>query len=177
MESTAGKIRRSKKRHEERNTVGIWWQRLGCGSIAYDKLPSTNSRQIAFYVGLDDLLRQSDVIALRYHLLVSEQSIIDNTNTNMKDAVIVLNNNRYSIFIKRDLVGVLHGEKVHDAGPEVVSAKPITENNPLLRTRNCMSTPHIHGAPNRKQTARLTDTAASNLAQYRSGLPMNVVSP
>ena len=57
----------------------------------------------------------------------------------------------------------------------MVSAEPIKPDNPLLKAKNCLITPHISWAP-RESRKRLMDIAVENLAQFMKGTPINVVN-
>jgi glycerate dehydrogenase len=64
---------------------------------------------------------------------------------------------------------------VAGAAVDVVSAEPIAENNPLLKAKNCIITPHIAWAP-KESRIRLMKTAVENLAAFVIGSPINVVN-
>ena len=69
----------------------------------------------------------------------------------------------------------LKSGKLYAAALDVVAQEPVWEDNPLLRCKNCLITPHIAWAP-RESRQRLMDIAVQNLASYLKGKPVNVVS-
>lgn len=149
---------------------------LGMKVLAYDSFENETGRQIAEYVGLDTLLESSDVISLHCPLFPETKEIINkDTIARMKDGVIILNNSRGPLIAEQDLADALNSGKVYAAGLDVVSTEPICENNPLLKAKNCLITPHISWAP-KESRQRLMDIAVDNLAQFVKGNPVNVVN-
>lgn len=145
---------------------------LGMKVAAYDRFVDAPE-----CVALDTLLENSDVIALHCPLFPETQGIINkNTIAKMKNGVILLNNSRGPLIVEEDLCDALNSGKVHAAGLDVVSTEPIREDNPLLKARNCLITPHISWAP-KESRQRLMDIAVDNLKQYLAGTPVNVVNP
>lgn len=149
---------------------------MGMGVIVTDEYHSADGEAIAKYVQLDELLSASDVIALHCPLSPSTQGIINKQSiAKMKDGVIIINNSRGQLIIEQDLADALNSGKVHAAGIDVVSIEPINGDNPLLKAKNCIITPHISWAP-KESRQRLMDIAAENLRRWISGEPINVVS-
>lgn len=149
---------------------------LGMRVIANDKYESESGRAIASYVDRDTLFRESDVIALHCPLFPDTEGLINRENIGkMKDGVIILNNSRGQLVVERDLAEALNSGKVYAAGLDVVSTEPIKGDNPLLRAKNCIITPHISWAP-KESRARLMEIAVGNLRAFLEGETVNVVN-
>lgn len=158
-------------------TTGRIAQALGMKVLANDdyKNPALEGENCR-YADLDEVLSQSDVIALHCPLFPSTEGIINrNTIAKMKDGVIIINNSRGPLIVEQDLADALNYGKVYAAGLDVVSTEPIRGNNPLLKAKNCLITPHISWAP-RESRQRLMDIAVNNLKAFIQGKPVNVVN-
>ncbi len=150
---------------------------LGMKVIAYDAHPNDAGRALAGYVELDTLLATSDVIALHCPLFPETQGIIDRAAiAKMKDGVIILNNSRGPLIVEQDLADALDSGKVAAAGLDVVSTEPIRGDNPLLKAKNCIITPHISWAA-KEPRQRIMDMAVENLKAFLGGGAVNVVNP
>lgn len=149
---------------------------LGMSVIAYDRFESDTGREIGTYVDLDTLLRTADVIALHCPLFPETEGFINRqTIAKMKDGVILLNNSRGQLVAEQDLADALNSGKIYAAGLDVVSTEPIKSDNPLLKAKNCLITPHISWAP-KESRQRLMDIAVENLRSYVAGHAANVVN-
>lgn len=149
---------------------------LGMKVIAYDAWQNDAGRAVAEYVELDALFAQSDVIVLHMPLLPFNTGIINRENiAKMKDGVILINNSRGQMVVEQDLADALNTGKVAAAGLDVVSTEPIHGDNPLLRAKNCLITPHMSwGAKESRQ--RIMDCTVENVQAYLDGSPANVVN-
>lgn len=128
------------------------------------------------YVDLDTLFAQSDVIALHCPLFPDTQGIINRESiARMKDGVIILNNSRGPLVVEQDLADALDSGKVYAAGLDVVSTEPIKGDNPLLKAKNCIITPHISWAP-KESRQRIMDCTVENVKAYLAGAPIHVVN-
>ena len=144
--------------------------------LAFDAFESEAGRQVAEYVDLDTLLAQSDVIFLHCPLFPSTEGIINKDNiAKMKDGVILINNSRGQLVVEQDLADALNSGKMAAAGLDVVYTEPIRGDNPLLKAKNCIITPHISWAP-KESRQRIMDCAEANLKAYLAGAPINVVN-
>ena len=149
---------------------------LGMKVIAYDAHPNDAGRALAGYVELDTLLATSDVIALHCPLFPETQGIIDRAAiAKMKDGVIILNNSRGPLVVEQDLADALNSGKVAAAGLDVVSTEPIKGDNPLLKAKNCIITPHISWAA-KEPRSRIMNMSVDNIKAYLAGAPVNVVN-
>ena len=157
-------------------TTGRIARAMGMEVLAYDSHPSDAGRAIAEYVDLDALLSRSDVVALHCPLFPETEGIINReTIAKMKDGAILLNNSRGPLVVEQDLADALNAGKLAAAGLDVVSTEPIRGDNPLLKAKNCIITPHISWAP-KESRQRIMDCAVANVKAYQEGAPINVVN-
>ena len=123
-----------------------------------------------------EIFTESDVISLHCPLFPSTEGIINKSNiAKMKDGVIILNNSRGPLIVEQDLADALNSGKVYAAGLDVLSREPVKGDNPLLKAKNCIITPHISWAP-KESRQRLMDIAVENLNAYINGEPVNIVN-
>ncbi|MBC5689610.1 D-2-hydroxyacid dehydrogenase [Mediterraneibacter sp. NSJ-55] len=157
-------------------TTGRIARALGMEVIANDEYPNDRGREIAEYVSKDEVFKKADVITLHCPLFASTEGIICKKNIEkMKDGVIILNNSRGALIVEQDLAEALNSGKIYAAGLDVVSTEPIKKDNPLLKAKNCILTPHMSwGAKESRQ--RLMKTAVENLKGFLEGMPINVVA-
>ena len=150
---------------------------FGLRILAYDKVknPALEDDKTS-YCELGILLSNSDIISLHCPLFESTQGIINEANIDkMKDGVIIINTSRGPLIVEEDLRDALNRGKVAAAAVDVVSSEPIKADNPLLKAKNCLITPHIAWAPKESRT-RLMNIAIENLGAFLSGSPVNVVN-
>ena len=144
--------------------------------IAYDSFQSDAGKALAEYVALDELFARSDVIFLHCPLFPETEGIINRENiAKMKDGVILINNSRGQLVVEQDLADALNSGKVYAAGLDVVSTEPIRGDNPLLKAKNTIITPHISWAAQAARQ-RIMDVVADNIASFKKGEPQNVVN-
>ena len=144
--------------------------------LAYDAFPSQDGKRVAQYVELERLLSESDVIFLHCPLLKETEGIINReTISRMKDGVILINNSRGQLIVEQDLADALNSGKVYAAGLDVLSKEPVGEDNPLLKAKNCMITPHISWA-SKEARERIMEATAENIKAFMDGTPIHVVN-
>lgn len=156
--------------------VGSIAKALGVNVIAFNRSRSAEGAEIAEYVELDELLHRADVISLHCPLFPETRGIINReTISKMKDGVIIINNSRGPLVVEQDLADALNSGKVYAAGLDVVSSEPISADNPLLKAKNCLITPHISWAP-KESRQRIMDCTVENIRAFQAGKPQNVVN-
>ncbi|HPK64885.1 MAG TPA: D-2-hydroxyacid dehydrogenase [Sphaerochaeta sp.] len=124
---------------------------------------------------METIYKESDIISL--HLPLTEQSrgmINRETIAGMKDGVIILNTGRGPLVNEQDLADALNSGKVYAAAVDVVSVEPIKADNPLLKAKNIIITPHIAWAPLQTRE-RLLGMAIRNVEHFLAGKPINRV--
>lgn len=149
---------------------------LGMKVLAYDLYPNDAGREIAEYVDLDALYARSDVITLHCNLTPENTGLINRDSiAKMKDGVILINNARGQLIHEQDVANALNSGKLGGAGLDVVYTEPIRGDNPLLKAKNCILTPHISWAP-KESRQRIMDCAVANARAFIQGSPINVVN-
>lgn len=149
---------------------------LGMNVLAYDLFPNDSGREIAEYVGLDELYACADVITLHCNLTPENTGMINKESiAKMKDGVILINNARGQLIDEQDVADALNCDKIAAAGLDVVYTEPIRADNPLLKAKNCIITPHISWAP-KESRQRIMDITAENIRVFLAGKPQNAVN-
>ena len=93
----------------------------------------------------------------------------------MKDGVILLNTARGGLLDENAVAAALTSGKIRHAAVDVVSAEPITEDNPLFHAPNCIITSHMAWAPIEARQ-RIIDTTAASITAFMDGNPINAVN-
>ena len=128
------------------------------------------------YVDRDTLYAQSDVVVLHCPLFPDTMGMINKESiAKMKDGVMIINNSRGPLVVEQDLCDALNSGKVAGAAVDVVATEPIKADNPLLKAKNCIITPHMSwGAKEARQ--RIMDISVANVKAFVDGNPQNVVN-
>jgi glycerate dehydrogenase len=125
---------------------------------------------------IDRLLAESDVVSLHCPLLPDTRGMINASSiAKMKPGAFVLNVARGPLVVEQDLADALNSGRLAGAAVDVLSGEPPPADNPLLRAKNCLVTPHIAWATREART-RLLNTAIFNLRAFLDGHPVNVVN-
>ena len=156
--------------------VGQLAKAFGMNVIAYNRSQCEEGRQIANYVDLNTLFTQSDIISLHCPLFPETEKIINEaTIAKMKDGAMLVNTARGGLLDEDAVVAALNSGKLRYAAVDVASQEPMQPDNPLLRTRKCIITPHIAWAPVESRQ-RLLNCVIENVRCYLAGNPQNVVN-
>jgi len=150
---------------------------FGMRIIAYDKaIPVQQGFENVTIVSLQDLLTDSDIVTLHCPL-TEETARLINTDTLrlMKRTSFLINTSRGQIIVDKDLAEALDEGVIAGAGLDVLSVEPPPFDNPLLKARNCLITPHIAWATHESRS-RLMNIAVDNIKAFLSGSPVNVVN-
>jgi glycerate dehydrogenase len=125
---------------------------------------------------VDELLADADVVSLHCPLLPQTQGIINAKSlAKMKPSAFLINTSRGPLIVEQDLADALNSGRIAGAAVDVLSSEPPTSDNPLLRAKNCIVTPHIAWATKEART-RLLDAAIANLRAFLNGHPVNLVN-
>ena len=126
--------------------------------------------------GLENLLRESDIISLHCPLTTATNQLINKKSiAGMKKNVLLVNTSRGGLINEQDLAAALNEGLIAGAGLDVLSTEPPHIHNPLLGARNCFITPHIAWAT-KEARQRLLDIVVKNIQSFLLGNAMNIVN-
>ena len=150
---------------------------FGMNIIATSRTQTAQSKRSNFkWADIDELLKNSDVVSIHSPLVPETKGLINKNNLKkMKPTAFILNTSRGPIIVDEDLADALNNNIIAGAGIDVLSNEPPEKNNPLLKAKNCIITPHIAWAT-KEARERLMNIAVSNLAAFIDGSPVNIVS-
>jgi len=148
---------------------------FGMPVLAFDPCPPPEPPAGVRLVDLDTLFREADVVSLHCPLTPQNAGMVDAARlARMKPSAYLLNTARGGLVRDADLAEALNGGQIAGAGLDVLSVEPPPPDNPLLRARNCVITPHVAWAT-RAARERLVRAAAGNIRAFLDGKPVNVV--
>ena len=98
------------------------------------------------YVGLEELIRTSDVITLHVPLMASTRQMIGEKEIEkMKDGAILINVARGGLMDDGAVVNAVNAGKLSGAGIDCVEEEPAKLGSPILENPNIIVTPHVGG--------------------------------
>ena len=150
---------------------------FGMQIVANSRTQSDQGHRKNFkWVTLDELLRQADVVSIHSPLTPETTGLINKQTLQlMKPSAFLINTSRGPIIVDQDLADALNNGTIAGAGIDVLSAEPPTADNPLLKAKNCIITPHISWAT-KEARARLLDIAVNNVKAFLLGKAVNFVN-
>ena len=148
---------------------------LGMNILIHTRTPKADGDGIR-YVGLDELLTNSDYITL--HCPLNEQTkymINKDTIAKMKSSAVIINTGRGALINEADLCEALVAKRIGGAGLDVQEVEPPVEDSPLYTLDNVIITPHM-GWKGLETRQRLVGIIRDNVQAFLKGEPINVVS-
>jgi len=125
---------------------------------------------------VEDVFAHSDVISLHCPLTAENAGFVNQALLRrMKPTAFFINTARGGLVDEAALAAALNAGQLAGAAVDVVSVEPIGAENPLLRARNCMITPHLAWA-SLAARRRLMAQTARNIAAFLAGRPIHVVN-
>ncbi|HPP76066.1 MAG TPA: NAD(P)-dependent oxidoreductase, partial [Armatimonadota bacterium] len=122
-------------------------------------------------VSLDELLAQSDYISLHLPKTRDTEGLIGAEQiSKMKDGIRIINVARGGIIDEFALAEALKSGKVAGAAVDVYSTEPISQDNPLLKASNIITTPHL-GASTTEAQSKVAIDVAEQMVDYFTGKP------
>jgi glycerate dehydrogenase len=119
----------------------------------------------------------ADVVSLHCPLTDANARFVNRELlSRMKPSAFLLNTARGQLVDESALAAALNGGQLAGAGVDVISTEPMRPDNPLLRARNCIITPHMAWG-SLAARRRLMAATVANVEAFLAGHPINVVNP
>jgi glycerate dehydrogenase len=150
---------------------------FGMNVISFSSTKTDQSSRTNFkWATIDELFEKADVVTVHCPLVPETKGLINIGYLKMmKRSAFFLNTSRGPVVIEEDLTYALNNDLIAGAGVDVLSLEPPSADNPLLKAKNCIITPHIAWAT-KEARIRLMDIAVNNLIHFIKNTPVNVVS-
>ena len=141
--------------------------------IACTRTPKADN--IAEFVDMDTLLRESDYISLHCPLNDGTRGLFGkNEFAKMKPTAYFINTARGAVTNEQELADALNDGVIAGAAVDVLSVEPMRDDCPLKGAKNLTLTPHVAWAAH-ETTQRVLDITVQNLKAFVSGAPQNKV--
>ncbi len=157
--------------------VGELARAFGMTTIAFDPfLQSLPADSPVTLCKADELFARADVISLHCPLTPDTKGLVNRARLGLvKPSAFLINTARGPLVNEEDLAEALDAGRLAGAALDVVAIEPVRPENPLLKAKNCMVTPHIAWAT-AEARARLLQSTVANVAAFVAGAPVNVVN-
>lgn len=150
---------------------------FGTKLIAYSRSQKEEAKDLGIeYVGLDELMKQSDIVSLHIPLTVETKGMISAEKIAlMKEDALFINTARGPIVDNGALAVALNEERIAGAGIDVFDMEPpIPPDYPLLLAKNTILTPHVAFLSDEAMERR-AKIAFDNTIAFLKGDPTNIV--
>lgn len=123
------------------------------------------------YREVDELLKESDFVLLMVPLTNETKQLMGKEQfALMKKDAIFINCSRGKTVDEQALIKALQEEEIRGAALDVFEIEPIETDNPLLKMKNVVTTPHI-GSATKKARYDMAMKAVENMAEFLKGNP------
>jgi glycerate dehydrogenase len=149
---------------------------FGMKILTHSRSQARQSASNVTFVDLQTLFRHCDVVSLHCPLTPETKQLVNAERLSwMKPSAFLLNTSRGPLIDELALADALDAGKIAGAGLDVLSIEPPPDDNPLLRAKNCLVTPHIAWAT-RAARSRLMQIAVANIRVFLDRRLQNVVN-
>lgn len=146
---------------------------FGMRALAYDPYAPPDPEAGVSFVSLDRLLAESDFLSVHSPLTPATHHLIGATElARMKATACIINTARGGIIDEAALAEALNAGIIAGAALDVLETEPIQRDNPLLRARNCILTPHA-AFYSEESTVELQAKASLQVIKALCGQPLD----
>jgi glycerate dehydrogenase len=148
---------------------------FGMKVIASHKHPERDKMEGVEFVDETTCFRNADFVSLHCPLKEDNNQFVNRELLNlMKPSAFLINTSRGALINEEDLADALNNDRLAGAGLDVLSIEPPSSDNPLLKAKNCLITPHI-GWATFEARSRLMQVVVNNVKAFINGSPVNEV--
>ena len=134
--------------------------------------PAAEAEFNAEFRSLDDLLAESDFVALNCPLTDETTNLISTPQfERMQRSAVLINMSRGAVVDTDALHVALSTGRIAAAGIDVTQPEPLPRDHPLLTLRNLVLTPHLGSASDRTRR-RMIEMSIENLRAGLAGQPL-----
>lgn len=138
--------------------------------------PSKKESSVATDADIETVFSESDIVSLHCPLKPDNHKFVNRALLQqMKPSAFLINTARGQLINEDDLAEALNNEVIAGAGLDVLSKEPPSSDNPLLKAKNCIITPHIAWIT-KEARMRIMQATAKNIAAFLEGNPINKVN-
>jgi len=150
---------------------------FGCKVLGYNRVKKDEFEKLGgTCCGLDDLLKDSDIVSLHLALNAGTKHIMNTERIGkMKPSAYLINTARGGLIDEAALAQALNEGKLAGAGLDVFGSEPPANDNPLLTARNTVLTPHL-GYKTHEALLRKLEVTFRNIADFEKGTGTNRVA-
>jgi lactate dehydrogenase-like 2-hydroxyacid dehydrogenase len=152
------------------------FEAFGTRLLGYSRNHNNDFKKLGgTYLGLDQLLRESDIVSLHVALGPETRHIINAGRLALlKPTACLINTARGGLVDGAALSAALNVGKLGGAGLDVFENEPPKPGDPLLAATNTVLTPHL-GYKTREALLRKLDVTFRNIADFEKGIETNRV--
>jgi D-3-phosphoglycerate dehydrogenase len=131
---------------------------------------------VGYAAGLDDLLRQSDIVSIHIPLTPKSRALIGARELGlMKPTALLVNTSRGPIVDEPALLTALREHKIAGAGLDVYDVEPLPLDHPLRKLDNVVLTPHLGYASQQNYRAYFAGMV-EDIRGFLDGKPVRVLT-
>lgn len=149
---------------------------MGMKVLAFDTVTPAPVPEGVEMTTRERIIVESDMLSLHCPLTPKTEGMINKaTLAMMKRTALLINTSRGPLVDERALADALNQGLIAGACLDVLTVEPPLPDNPLLKAKNCIITPHIAWA-NKAARMRLMDVVIENIRAFLDGKPQNEVT-
>ena len=119
---------------------------IGMKTLGYDPYLSKEKMEeigCTYFEDYHDMIKECDIVSIHVPLTESTKNLIAKKELeSMKKTAVLINCARGGIVNEKDLIDALNNDVIAAAGTDVFEQEPPTPDNPLLKAKNLLISPH-----------------------------------